>query len=135
MTTSELILQGTITILSAIITTVVLPLVAQWLISKTNNQKIQSAITEITQLVATTVSYVEQTWVQTYKEAGTWDDEAKKHVLEIAIDGIIKNLSQSTTKWLEKTSNDPEELISHYVEAYIINNKQQEVQADENTET
>lgn len=133
MTTSEMILQGAITILSAVITTVVLPLVAQWLISKTNNQKIQSAITEITQLVATTVSYVEQVWVQNYKKNGTWDDEAKEQVLEVAINAIIENLSQSTTKWLEKTSNDPQELISHYIEAYIINNKQ-EGQPNEDTE-
>lgn len=133
MTTSEMILQGAITILSAVITTVVLPLVAQWLISKTNNQKIQSAITEITQLVATTVSYVEQVWVQNYKKNGTWDDEAKEQVLELAINAIIENLSQSTTKWLEKTSDDPQELISHYIEAYIINNKQ-EGQPNEDTE-
>lgn len=124
MDVSATLLQAVVSIISAVITTVLLPLVAQYLISKTNNQKLQSAITEITQTVATTVSYIEQVWVTELKSNSNWTEETKKDVYRLAVNTVINNLSSATTNWLEKNSDDISEVIGQYVEAFILQSKQ-----------
>lgn len=130
MSTSAALMQIAVTVVSAIITTVLLPLLAQWLISKTHNQKVQTAVLEITQLVATSVDYVEQVYVSSIKKSGTWDAHTQQQVREYAINGVINNLSAATKSWLSKNVTDVRDMVESYIEAYI----QQSKQGDGNSE-
>ena len=125
MNVSTMILQAVITITSAIITTVLLPLLAQWLTSKTTNQKLQTAIRDLTQTVATVVDCTEQTMVSQLKADNRWNYEAQSQVLNYAVEHIIENLSTSTTKWLEANSTNITATVQQYVEAYIFSKKQE----------
>ena len=125
MNVSTMILQAVITITSAIITTVLLPLLAQWLTSKTTNQKLQTAIRDLTQTVATVVDCTEQTMVSQLKADNRWNYEAQSQVLNYAVEHIIENLSTSTTKWPEANSTNITATVQQYVEAYIFSKKQE----------
>ena len=125
MNVSTMILEAVITIASAIITTVLLPLLAQWLTSKTTNQKLQTAIRDLTQTVATVVDCTEQTMVSQLKADNRWNYEAQSQVLNYAVEHIIENLSTSTTKWFEDNSTNITATVQQYVEAYIFSKKQE----------
>lgn len=113
-----------ITGLAAIITTVLLPKLNQWLKSKTENEKLQSVISDITTTVRTTVDELEQTMVSKYKEQGKWDVEAQKQVLSEAVQKVISGLLNSTKETLEENGVDVLNLIIRYIEAYIKKEKE-----------
>jgi len=133
MNVSTMILQAVITIASAIITTVLLPLLAQWLTSKTTNQKLQTAIRDLTQTVATVVDCTEQTMVSQLKADNRWNYETQSQVLNYAVEHIIENLSTSTTKWLEDNSTNITATVQQYVEAYIFSKKQEGTSNEDNS--
>lgn len=133
MNVSTMILQAVITIASAIITTVLLPLLAQWLTSKTTNQKLQTAIHDLTQTVATVVDCTEQTMVSQLKADNRWNYETQSQVLNYAVEHIIENLSTSTTKWLEDNSTNITATVQQYVEAYIFSKKQEGTPNEDNS--
>lgn len=133
MNVSTMILQAVITIASAIITTVLLPLLAQWLTSKTTNQKLQTAIRDLTQTVATVVDCTEQTMVSQLKADNRWNYETQSQVLNYAVEHIIENLSASTTKWLEDNSTNITATVQQYVEAYIFSKKQEGTSNEDNS--
>lgn len=133
MNVSTMILQAVITITSAIITTVLLPLLAQWLTSKTTNQKLQTAIRDLTQTVATVVDCTEQTMVSQLKADNRWNYETQSQVLNYAVEHIIENLSTSTTKWLEDNSTNITATVQQYVEAYIFSKKQEGTSNEDNS--
>ena len=133
MNVSTMILQAVITIASAMITTVLLPLLAQWLTSKTTNQKLQTAIRDLTQTVATVVDCTEQTMVSQLKADNRWNYETQSQVLNYAVEHIIENLSTSTTKWLEDNSTNITATVQQYVEAYIFSKKQEGTSNEDNS--
>ena len=125
MNISTTLIECAITIISAIITTVLLPLAAQYVSAKIQNQRLQSAVEDIVQCVATSVDFLEQTMVKQLKADGSWNTDSQKAVMEQALNTSVNMLSTSTLKWLKSNEKDAQEIAKYYIEAYILNLKEE----------
>lgn len=121
--TSALIELGVI-ILSSIVTAFILPAISSWLKSKTDNEKIQFVIEDITTTVQSSVDMMEQTVVKQLKADGAWNTESQSDVLQDAVTEIIDNLTNKTQQYLKAENSDVNALIIRYIEAYIQSKKQ-----------
>ena len=125
MNVSATLIECTISILSAVITTVLLPIIAQYAMAKINNQKLNSAIEDITQCVATSVDFMEQTMVAQLKSDGKWNSQTQQEVMNNAMNTAIKMMSDSTLQWLKANQKDAQDIVSCYIEAYIHSTKEE----------
>lgn len=110
-------------ILAAVISSVLVPALSAWLKSKTENEKLQAIISDITMTVQTSVNKYEQTVVAKLKSAGEWNTESQRAVLESAVNEVIANLLDITKKALESNSQDIQNVITRYIESYIQSQK------------
>lgn len=111
------------TILSSVITIILLPAVAAWLKSKTDNELIKSVITDITETVATCVDHCEQTTVAALKNSNSWDKAAQEEVLQTVTNNVIDSLLDTTKKIIDKNGIDINALVVQHIEAYINQSK------------
>jgi hypothetical protein len=107
------------TIASAIL----VPMLASWLRSKTQNEKLKSMISDVEHAVKTCVDFTEQTLVQKLKESGEWPADSQKSVLLDTVTDAIDMLLDSTRSTLEANSIDIESFITAKIEAYIQSKK------------
>lgn len=112
-----------LTILSAIITSILIPALSNWLKSKTENQKLKSVIDDLTQTVKTSVDYLEQTAVNQLKADDKWDSESQASVLSTAVSEVISNLTSSTAEYIKTEQIDLDDLVTRYIESYIQSKK------------
>ena len=111
------------TIISAVVTKIIIPEIANWLSAKTDNQRMQTAINDMLTTVETTVNFLEQTVVSEYKYNGNWNTETQKQVLETAIDEICISLTDLTKNTIDENGADIRNTIRRYVESYINKSK------------
>lgn len=107
------------TIASAIL----VPMLASWIRSKTQNEKLRSMISDVEHAVKTCVDFTEQTLVQKLKESGEWTADSQKTVLLDTVTDAIDMLLDSTRATLEANSIDIESFITAKIEAYIQSKK------------
>lgn len=112
-----------VTVLGAIITTVLLPAAASWLKSKTASEKLKSVIDDITITVKTSVEMLEQTTVKQLKADGKWNADAQAQVLQDAVTQVLNGLTTSTYNYLKEESDDLEGIVTRHIEAYIQSKK------------
>lgn len=117
------LIELVISILSTAITVVILPLVAKFLMAKINNEKINEAITDITNVVSRSVEFVEVRMVQQLKADGKWNSETQKEVLETAVETAMNDLSEVTIKNLKLTAPEIRDLLEKEIEKYILGKK------------
>lgn len=117
------LIELVISILSTAITVVILPLVAKFLTAKINNEKINEAITDITNVVSRSVEFVEVRMVQQLKADGKWNSETQKEVLETAVETAMNDLSKVTIKNLKLTAPEIRDLLEKEIEKYILGKK------------
>lgn len=110
-------------ILAAVISSVLVPALSSWLKSKTENEKLQAVISDITMNVQTSVNKYEQTAVAKLKSAGEWNAESQRAVLESAVNEVVANLLDTTKKTLESNSQDVQNVVTRYIESYIQSKK------------
>lgn len=113
----------TSSVFATIITSVIVPSFANWLKSKTENEKLQVLISDITATVQTAVNHYEQTTVSTLKKCGEWDSDAQREVLESAVNEVITNLLETTKATLESNGQDIYDVVIRYIESYIHSQK------------
>lgn len=118
------VLSLAVTFVGATLTTIIIPAVANWLKYKTQHQKLQSVIDDITVTVTSSVDMLEQTVVNQLKADGKWDSTSQAEVLQSAITEVVNGLSRTTYQILKSESTDIEALIKRYIEAYIQSKKQ-----------
>lgn len=111
------------TILTTVIVSVLLPAVTAWLKSKTNNEKIQAVIADISAAVVTCVDYAEQTIVPVLKEKGEWNGDTQVEVLDTVTNNVIDTLLETTKQIIEKNGINLEEMVAQKIEAYILSKK------------
>ena len=111
------------TILTTIVVSVLLPAVTAWLKSKTNNEKIQAVIADISAAVVTCVDYAEQTIVPVLKEKGEWNGDTQVEVLDTVTNNVIDTLLETTKQIIEKNGINLEEMVAQKIEAYILSKK------------
>lgn len=119
----EYIIWLIFSILTTIVTSVLLPQLSRWISSKTQNECIQSVITDLTTTVQTTVNQLEQTVVADLKKHDTWDLSTQKDVLETAVETVMSDLMNSTKATLEKNEVDIRDTVVRYIESYIQSQK------------
>lgn len=112
------------TVMSAVITIVLLPAVAAWLKSKTENEQIKSIIADISSAVATCVDHSEQTLVATLKSEDKWDKAAQNEVLNAVKKNVIDSLLETTKATVAENGIDIEQLVTQHIEAYIQSKKE-----------
>lgn len=117
------IIELTFTVISATITIVLLPAVAAWLKSKTENQQLQSIITDIASAVSTCVDHSEQTLVSSLKKEGKWNKETQSAVLESVTQSVINSLLDTTKQVIADNGINIETLVVQHIEAYIQSKK------------
>lgn len=116
-------IELTFTVISAVITIVLLPAVAAWLKSKTENQQLQSIITDIASAVSTCVDHSEQTLVASLKKEGKWDKATQQVVLESVTQNVINSLLDTTKQVVADNGIDLQALVVQHIEAYILSSK------------
>lgn len=116
------------TIISGVVTVVLLPAVAAWLKSKTDNERIKAVITDITETVATCVDHCEQTTVSALKASDSWNKEAQEQVLQTVTANVIDNLLATTKDIIEKNNIDINTLVVQHIESYIQSKKTKETE-------
>ncbi len=119
---NELICLG-FSVIALIISSILIPALASWLKSKTENEKLQAVISDITTTVETSVNKYEQTAVAKLKAAGEWNAESQRSVLESALDEVITNLLDTTKNTLKNNHLDVSEVVERYIESYIQSQK------------
>lgn len=117
------VLSLAVTFVGATLTTIIIPAIANWLKYKTQHQKLQSVIDDVTVTVTSSVDMLEQTVVNQLKADGKWDPKSQAEVLQSAITEVLNGLSRTTYQILKSESTDIEALIKRYIEAYIQSKK------------
>lgn len=117
------VLSLAVTFVGATLTTIIIPAIANWLKYKTQHQKLQSVIDDITVTVTSSVDMLEQTVVNQLKADGRWDSKSQAEVLQSAITEVVNGLSRTTYQILKSESTNIEDLVKRYIEAYIQSKK------------
>lgn len=127
------VLQWLLGIISTLVVTlfsgVVVPLLVKYLNAKTNNENVQSIVTELGDTVSSTVGFINQTLVNQLKADGKWDSEAQSRVLSAAVQEAVAGLSAKTMSLLGKDGLDVEHIIMRRIEAEIEKRKKLPQQA------
>ena len=121
--TLQKVIELIFTILTTVVVSVLLPAVTAWLKSKTNNEKIQSVIADISAAVVTCVDYAEQTIVPVLKEKDEWNSDTQIDVLNTVTSNVMDTLLETTKQIIEKNGINLEELVAQKIEAYILSKK------------
>lgn len=106
-------------IVAAVASSVLIPTLSAWLKSKTENEKLQAVISDITTTVQTTVNKYEQTAVARLKAAGEWNAESQRDILESVVNETVTNLLDTTKRSFIDNGIEVSDVVERYVEAYI----------------
>lgn len=91
--------------------------------AETNSTLLKNVIEEVTGIVDIAVSAVSQTYVDELKKAGSFDAEAQKQALAMALAACIKAISPATKAFIEETYGDLTEYLTTYIEAEVRKQK------------
>lgn len=117
------LIQLIFTILSTVITVILIPALSNWLKSKTENEKIQAVISDLSATVETAVNYYEQTVVAGLKEDGEWNSDTQQEVLKDAVNTAMESLMDTTKKTISDNGISLQDVVTRYVESCIQTNK------------
>lgn len=90
---------------------------------KIQNQKASKALSEAVELVVNAVKATQQEYVDELKKAGTFDTEAQKIALEMAIKKVRANMSAETEKYLTANADDLNDWIADMIHSVIYDMK------------
>ena len=91
--------------------------------AETNSTLLKDVIEEVTGIVDIAVSAVSQTYVDELKKAGSFDAEAQKQALAMALAAWIKAISPAAKAFIEETYGDLTEYLTTYIEAAVRRQK------------
>lgn len=90
-----------------------------WLNGKIKNEKLARWSSAITQIIFNAVQSVQQTFVDTMKKEGKWNDEVAKEAKEKAMAIIESELTEELRKYVTDNFGDMKEYLMNQVEAVI----------------
>lgn len=90
---------------------------------KIQNQKASKALSEAVELVVNAVKATQQEYVDELKKAGTFDTDAQKIALEMAIKKVRANMSVETEKYLTANADDLNDWIADMIHSVIYDMK------------
>lgn len=90
---------------------------------KIQNQKASKALSEAVELVVNAVKATQQEYVDELKKAGTFDTDAQKIALEMAIKKVRANMSAETEKYLTANADNLNDWIADMIHSVIYDMK------------
>lgn len=115
-----------INIISAVVTTVLLPLITlagtkliQWIGAKVKNEKAAALLSTATNIVLNAVRSVFQTYVDTLKKSGSFDSAAQVTALTKAKDIALAQLGDDVKEYLTATYGNLDGWLTNQIESTI----------------
>jgi len=115
-----------INIISAVVTTVLLPLLTlagtkliQWIGTKTKNEKATALLSTATNIVLNSVRSVFQTYVESLKASGSFNKEAQLTALSKAKDIALSEFSDDVKEYITANFGDLETWLVTQIESSI----------------
>lgn len=102
-----------------VVLTAAVPLVLRYLWQFCAAKYADSKYSDAINAVFSAVEYVNQTFVDTLKHEGNFDENAKVKAFCNAKDAALEIMSKSTLAWLEKTHADVDEWLTVQIEAAV----------------
>ena len=90
-----------------------------WMNSKIKDQKLADYLTSITQIVTDAVMNVFQSFVETLKANGKFDEKAQAEAKQKAIDIIMTQLTPELKEYITTNFGDMKEWVSNKIESVI----------------
>lgn len=113
-------------ILSVVVSAVVLPIISligaklvAWLSSKTKNEKAAAVIKEANDIVMNAVKCVLQTYVDSLKKEGKFDEASQFLALSKAKEKALEQMSDETKSFIDKNYGDLDSWLTTTIEATI----------------
>lgn len=98
-------------------------LLISWLNSKIKDQDLARHLTAVTQIVTDAVMNVFQSFVDTLKKNGNFDEVAQKEAKDRAMEIIMNQLTPELKNYIMNNYGDLQEWISNKIESVIYNLK------------
>lgn len=115
-----------INIISAVVTTVLLPLITwagtkliQYIGTKVKNEKAASFLSTATDIVMNAVRSVFQTYVESLKASGTFNKEAQIEALQRAKDIALAQFGDDVKEYITKTYGNLDGWLTNQIESTI----------------
>ena len=115
-----------ISIISVVVTSVVLPLITlggtkliQLINQKIKDEKTRNILTGLTTIVERAVRSVTQTYVDTLKKNGKFDQEAQLVALSLAKDEVLRELNTETRIFIETDYGNINDFVTTQIESTI----------------
>ena len=115
-----------LSIISVVVTSVVLPLITlggtkliQLINQKIKDDKTRTILTGLTMIVERAVRSVTQTYVDTLKKNGKFDQEAQLVALTLAKEEVLKELNAETKLFIETNYGSINDFITTQIESTI----------------
>jgi hypothetical protein len=115
-----------ISIISVVVTSVVLPLITlggtkliQLINQKIKDEKARNLLTGLTTIVERSVRSVTQTYVDSLKKNGSFDQEAQLIALSIAKEEVFKQLNEETKIFIKDNYGDINAFVTTQIESTI----------------
>ena len=115
-----------ISIISVVVTTVVLPLITiggtkliQLINQKIKDDRTRTILTGLTTIVERSVRSVTQTYVDTLKKNGKFDQEAQLVALSLAKDEVLRELNTETKLFIETNYGSINDFVTTQIESTI----------------
>lgn len=98
-----------------------------WLNTKIKDKKLASCLTQVTQIVTDAVTNIFQSFVETLKTNGKFDDAAQKEAKEKALAIINSQLTPELESFIQANYGDIQEWLSNKIESVIYELKAKKV--------
>ena len=115
-----------ISIISVVITSVVLPLITlggtkliQLINQKIKDEKTRNLLTGLSTIVERSVRSVTQTYVDSLKKSGKFDQKAQQVALTLAKEEVLKELNQETKLFIETNYGSINDFVTTQIESTI----------------
>lgn len=113
-------------ILSVVVTTVVLPLISfagvrliAFLNAKIKDENARQLLTTATTIVTNSVRLVSQTYVDSLKESGCFNEESHKEAFTKAKNAAISQMSEEVKNYIATTYGDLENWLTTQIESTV----------------
>jgi len=115
-----------ISIISVVVTSVVLPLITlggtkliQLINQKIKDEKTRNILTGLSTIVERAVRSVTQTYVDSLKKSGKFDQKAQQVALTLAKEEVLKELNQETKLFIETNYGSINDFVTTQIESTI----------------
>ena len=98
-------------------------LLISWLNKKIKDEKVRKGTTDITKIITDAVMSVFQTFVETLKNNGKFDENAQQEAKEKCLAIIMNQLTPDMQNYITENFGDMKEWLSHQIEAIIYSLK------------